>query len=93
MISLFSNTIQIYTFKGGEMVTKIPPKKMTGERKGTVGGGDYDNPQFNYNSVQLKVIIRDNVWFWEISNLQFNITVYTKQAVNSLLFIVDSSFF
>lgn len=59
MISLFSNTIQIYTFKGGEMVTKIP-QKMTGERKGNVGG-DYDNPQFNYNSLQLKVIICDNV--------------------------------
>lgn len=69
------------------------PLKMTGERKGNMEGGDYDNPQFNYNSLQLKVIIRDNVWFWEISNLQFNITVYTKQAVNSLLFISDSSFF
>lgn len=63
--------------------------EMTGERKGKVEGA-YEIPQFKYSSLQLKVIHCD--WFWEISNLQFNITVYTKQAVIRLLFILDSSF-
>ncbi len=100
MTSLFSNTFQIFTFKcggggGGGGVTKIPQmngREMAGERKGKVEGA-YEIPQFNYSSVQLKVIHCESDWFWEISNLQFNITVYTKQAVIRLLFILDSSCF
>lgn len=62
MISLFSNTIQIFTYKCGGGLTKIPQinrREMTGERKGKMEGA-YEIPQFNYSSVQLKVINCDS---------------------------------
>lgn len=62
---------------------------MAGERKGKAGVA-YEIPQFNYSSLQLKVTHCDSDGFWEISNLQFNITVYTKQAVISSTIYISS---